>query len=559
MDTRWLAQYEPGVRYNIDTAVYASVDALLADSVAKYGSKKAFTHEGYSLSFAELAELAADFAAYLQHKLALKRGDRVALMLPNVLSYPVLLLGVLKAGCVAVNLSPNLKMTDAAYRLIDSGARVLVVADNADSELVRLLANQPIYHVLVAPTQGAPNARVGSPMAWLKQRLIRRPGREMPAGAVMLVQALRRGRRYRPEVTPVETGSCDLAVLQYTEGTTGRPKAAELTHGNLIANMLQADEWVKNTLKPGAETMAVMLPLYHIFSLTINLLLGLRLGSHQILIDNPRDTAAVVKTLSHYPISAFSGIDGLFRALLYQRGFAALDFSTWKITLASGLPIERSTAEAWRQVTGVALTEAYGLTEAGPGVCCIPLHLCLFSGTVGIPVPNTQIQIRNAAGQVLPAGQAGELWVKGPQVMRGYWMHPEETARVLDENDYLATGDVALMDAEGFVFIKGRCRDVIHVNGIPVYPEEVERIVTRLKGVRAAACIGVPDPQTGERVKLFVVRAEPALTSAEVMQHCQASLEAHQLPLVVVFKEKLPQSSIGKLKREALRQTQHRK
>lgn len=555
MDTRWLRHYGPGVRPHIDVAPYENLTAMLADSTRRYGAQTAFAYGGRNLTFAELDERVRQFAAYLQQVVQLRRGDRVALMMPNTLWYPVAWLGTVAAGCVAVNISPFAGQTEAAYRLYDSGAQLLVVADTVDGTLIPALQCPPVRHVLIAEDSQPIGFWGGRMSEWLKRYLEWQPKPAALDGTPTLKQALAAGQAqlHGFHAPPLQPG--DLAALQYSDGVNGRAKAVEITHGNLLANVHQAAEWFKNTLKPGAETFAVMLPFYYLFSLSLNMLLGIRLGAQQVLVEHTHRTDVWLRTLGRYPVSVLFGINGLFAKLLQHPALADVDFGTWKAVVSGGMALERRIAAQWQRQTGTVITEAYGLTEAGPGVCAQPLHLAPRPGSVGVPLPNTLVEIRDTAGRALPPGAVGELWVKGPQVMRGYWMRPEESAAVLDGRDYLATGDMALMDTEGFIYIKGRRSDLIEIGGHTVYPDEVEHAVLELPGVWAAACVAATDASGAHTVKLYVVRADAAVDARTVAAHCRHRLHPHQQPAEIVFCERLPQSATGKLRRAELRRT----
>lgn len=553
MNARWLQHYEPGVRHQIDVRRHAHLWVMLADSVARYGKQTAFVHGSRHLSFADVAAQATHFAAYLQQVVQLRRGDRIALMLPNTLQYPVLWLGAVQAGCVVVNISPFAGQAEAAYRLHDSGAQLMVVADTVGLEVIQALRHAPVRQVLRTGSGGEPPHFWGSHMAeWLKHPLEWQLQTESLRDIPDISQALRQGQTCVFQAPNLQAE--DLAVLQYSDGATGRPKAVEITHGNLLANLHQTEEWVKNTLQAGVETFAVALPFSYLFSLNLNMLLGLRLGARQVLIEHLHRTEAVAGALARHPVSVFFGINDLFRQLLQQKALAGVDFSTWKMVVSGGVALQRSVAEHWYRQTGTVIVEAYGLAEAASGVCAHPLHLRLNNGSVGVPLPNTRVEIRDEFGRVLPPGEVGELWVEGPQVMRGYWMRPEETAAILDKQDYLATGDVAMMDEQGFIHIKGRRSDLIRVHGQIVYPDEVEHAVLELSGVVAAACVAVPDGAGGDAVRLYVVRSGSMPSAATVRAHCHHHLAAHQQPADIVFCQRLPQSASGKLRRAELRQ-----
>ena len=551
MEKIWLNSYEPGVRAEVDVRAYSSIVDLFHNSVQKFGSRPGYTNMGVSQTYAETGAYVDQFASYLQNVLKLPRGERVAVMMPNVLQYPVAVFGILKAGYVVVNVNPLYTPRELEHQLKDSGATTILVLENFANTLEQVLARTPVKNVIVTS--------VGDMLGLLKGTLVnfvlRKVKKMVPeyriAQAVRFKDALAQGKQqpFKPLALTLE----DLAFLQYTGGTTGVAKGAELTHGNIVANMQQAGEWIKSKVVDGEETVVTALPLYHIFSLTVNLMIFTKAGAKNILITNPRDIPGFVKELKNNQVTVLTGVNTLFNALVHNPDFAGIDFSTWKISLGGGMAVQKAVAQEWKRITGTPLIEAYGLTETSPGVCVNPLNIPEYTGSIGLPIPNTDVQIRDGEGREVPVGEAGELWVKGPQVMRGYWQRPDETAKVMDAQGYLATGDVAIMNAQGYVKLVDRKKDMIVVSGFNVYPNEVEDVVAEMPGVLEVACVGVSSEKSGEAIKLFVVKKDPALSKEDIIAFCRQNLTAYKVPKDIEFRQELPKSNVGKILRKELR------
>jgi len=548
----WLKNYPAGVPEQIDVDQYASVPAMLEESFARFHDRPAFASFGRHLSYAEIDDLSRQFAGYLTGVLKLAKGDRFAIMLPNVLQYPIALFGALRAGLIVVNVNPMYSARELEHQLDDAGARAIVVLDNFAGTLQQVLANTPVEHVVttgLGDLLGFPKGPVVNFVVRHMKKMV--PGFELPR-AVRFRQALALGADHG--VPAVSLAHGDTAFLQYTGGTTGIAKGAVLTHGNMIANMLQAAAWIgSERIKPGREVIITALPLYHIFSLTANALVFARLGGLNWLITDPRDMPAFVKELRHSRFTAITGVNTLFNGLLNTPGFADLDFSNLHLTLGGGMAVQRSVADRWKKTTGCTLAEAYGLTETSPAVCINPLDLKDYNGSIGLPVPSTDVAIWSEDNQPLPIGETGELMVRGPQVMKEYWRRPDETAKVLTADGWLHTGDIARMDADGYVYIVDRKKDMILVSGFNVYPNEVEAIVMEHPGVREVAAVAAADEHSGEAVKLFVVRKDPALTAEALKQFCHDRLTAYKRPKYIEFRDSLPKSNVGKILRRELR------
>ena len=531
---------------------FPSLGAMLADSVRLYPQRDAFCNMGAALSYRELDRQSAAFANYLTGTLQLRRGDRVALMMPNLLQYPVALYGVLRAGMIVVNVNPLYTARELEHQLKDSGARAIVIVENFAATLDEVRARTPLEHVVVT----AVGDLLGTLKGALVNLVLRHVKKMVPPwslpGAVRFNDALAQGfaRRWQdPAVSPGE-----IAFLQYTGGTTGLSKGAVLTHGNVLANIEQTLALVRPVFGENDQVvMATPLPLYHILALTINCLLVNRAGGTSVLMSNPRDLPAVIKDLERYPISCMTGVNTLFNALADHPDFTRLDFSRWRLTVGGGAAIQQAVAEKWRKVTGLPLIEGYGLTETSPLVSANPVTLDRYTGTIGLPVAATEISLRDDAGRIVADGEPGELCVRGPQVMQGYWQRPDETAKVFHADGFLATGDIALRTAEGFYKLVDRKKDMIIVSGFNVYPNEIEDVIALHPGVVESACVGVPDARTGEAVKVFVVRRDPKLDEAALLAHCRDRLTAYKVPRQVEFRDALPKSNVGKILRRDLR------
>lgn len=553
MDRPWLKSYPPGVPVAIDCDAYKSLVQLFDESVARYAHRAAYTCMGGTLSYADLEQQSSALAAYLQNTLKLGKDERVALMLPNLLQYPVALFAALRAGCTVVNCNPLYTARELECQLADSGAVVLVVLENFTHVVQQALPGTCVRQVIVTGLGDS----LGLLRGMLVNTVVRHVKKMVPhwrlEHAVPWRDALRKGREAK-WVCP-DLGRDDLAFLQYTGGTTGSAKAAMLTHGNILANLQQASAWIAADLLAGEETVITALPMSHIFALTANCLVFLQLGARNVLIPNPRDLPAFVRALAGVRFSVITGVNTLFNALLNRSDFRQIDFSRLKVSLGGGMAVQQSVAERWQHLTGCTLIEAYGLTEASPAVTMNPLQLDRYNGSIGLPLPSTDVVIRDAAGNNLPYGEAGELCVCGPQVMQGYWQRPEETAAVMSIDGFLKTGDIATMDAAGFIRIVDRKKDMIIVSGYNVYPNEVEAVVASHPGVLECALVGVPDRNTGEALKLHVVKRDPGLTVGELIAHCREQLSAYKVPHRIRFCEELPKSSVGKVLRRELRES----
>jgi long-chain acyl-CoA synthetase len=550
VDRIWLKQYPVGVPADIDPDSYASLRDMFEEACATHRHLPAYTNMGATLSFAQLDELSRAFAAWLQHKAGLAPGDRVALMMPNTLQYPIALWGVLRAGMVVVNTNPLYTPRELEHQLQDSGAKVIVIVENFAHVLQEVLPRTALKHVLITGIGDL----LGFPRGFIVNFVLRHVRKQVPAwsmpGASTFKSALGGGLGLKLE--PVTLGPQDIAFLQYTGGTTGVAKAAVLTHRNLVANVLQANAWINPALEnQAAGTVITALPLYHIFSLTANCLLFLRLGAHNVLITNPRDFPAFVAELKKYKFFFISGVNTLFNALLHTPGFESVDFSALRISLGGGMAVQRVVAERWKKVTGNVLTQAWGLTETSPAACINPMGVD-FNGSIGLPISSTDVSIRDDAGKELPVNGVGEICVFGPQVMNGYWNKPDETEKVMF-GDWLRTGDVGRMDPDGFVFIEDRKKDMILVSGFNVYPNEIESIAAAHPGVLEVAAVAQPDENSGEVVALFVVKKDPALTAEALIAFCRTELTGYKVPKHVYFRTELPKTNVGKILRRALR------
>ena len=551
LERPWLDNYPSGVPAAIDVGEYPSIVAVLDEANADYRDRPAFSNFGKALTFADVDRLSRQFAAYLLGELQLKKGDRVAIMLPNCLQYPVAIFGVLRAGLTVVNVNPMYTARELRHQLEDSGAKAILVLDNFGDTVQEVLDHLPGVRAI---TSGLGDM-LGFPKGSIVNFVLKYVKKMVPdyriEGAVRFRDALTLGQMHPlPEVA---IGHDDIAFLQYTGGTTGVAKGAMLTHANMIANMQQVGAWITTQLERGNEVAIAALPLYHIFSLTACAMVFMRIGAHVVLVTNPRDMPEFVKILKSAPFSILPGVNTLFNGLLNTPGFEQLDFSHLKVTLGGGMAVQRAVAEKWKQVTGCTLAEAYGLTETSPGVCINPLDLKDYNGSIGLPLPSTDVCVKDDAGKVLATGEIGELCVKGPQVMKGYWQRPEETAKVIDGDGWLHTGDMARMDERGYFYIVDRKKDMILVSGFNVYPNEIEDVVAMMPGVLEVAAIGVPDDKSGEAVKVFIVRKDPALTADQVKAFCRENLTGYKLPRYIEFRDSLPKSNVGKILRKELR------
>jgi long-chain acyl-CoA synthetase len=552
MEKVWLKSYPEGVSAEIDLHAFSSLADLLEDSCQRFRNQLAYTHMGATLRYADVNGLSLAFAAYLQQALELQKGERVAIMLPNLLQHPVATLGILRAGLVVVNVNPLYTPCELKHQLADSGAAAIVILENFAHVLANVLADTRIRHVLIT--------RVGDllpfPRSVLVNSVVKHVRRLVPVyairGAVDFSQALKTGAGLRLQA-PALTHD-DVAFLQYTGGTTGVAKGAILSHGNMLANTLQIADWFGDVLTEGEESAITALPLYHIFALTANCLLFIKIGGHNHLITNPRDLRRLVKYLAKHRFSFITGVNTLYNALINTPGFDHIDFSKLKLAIGGGMAVQSAVAERWHRLTGTVLLEGYGLTETAPVVCINPIDLKQFSGCVGLPIASTEVAICDDAGNELPYGAAGELCVRGPQVMKGYWNQPEETRKVLSADGWCRTGDIATVDERGFVRIVDRKKDMILVSGFNVYPNEIEAVVASHPSVLEVGAIGIPDGACGEAIKICVVRKDPGLTAEALRAHCRQQLTAYKVPKYVEFCDELPKTTVGKILRRALRE-----
>ena len=549
MEKIWLKSYREGVPAEIDLNEYASINDMLAQSCRKFRDRPAFHNLGATITYAELDCLSRNFAAWLQ-SLGLPKGSRVALMMPNLLQYPVAMFGALRAGMILVNVNPLYTARELEHQLKDSGAEVIVILENFAHVLEKAIANTAVQHVVTTQVGDL----LPAPRRIMVNFAVKHVKKMVPewriGGAIEFRTALDRGARAPlDEATP---SHADIAFLQYTGGTTGRSKGAMLTHGGLIANMLQACAWSRGILEESCETVVTALPLYHVFSLTTNCLLFMKLGGMNLLITNPKDMPEFVKELRKTPWTVISGVNTLFNGLLNAPGFADLDFSRVKFALGGGAAVHRTVAERWQAVTHSSILQGYGLTETSPFVSCCPLDK-VYSGSIGLPLPSTEVAMLDEEGHELPPGAEGEICVKGPQVMAGYWQMPGETAAAFTPNGWLRTGDIGIMDEDGFMRITDRKKDMILVSGFNVYPNEIENVIAAVPGVVECGVIGVPDMIAGEVVKAYVVTQDPNLSADEIVAFCRQSLTNYKVPRIIEFRADLPKTPVGKILRRELR------
>jgi long-chain acyl-CoA synthetase len=547
----WLANYPQGIPAEIDMDKYASIVSVLNEACATYGDRPAFANFGKQLTYAEVDRLSMQFANYLLHELKLKKGDRVALMMPNVLQYPIAIFGALRAGLTVVNTNPMYTARELKHQLVDSGASAIVVLENFAHVVAEVVGQTQVKQVILTGV----GDMLGFPKGALINFVLRHIKKQVPdydlPGAIGFREALASGARHT--LPDIDIRGHDIAFLQYTGGTTGVAKGAMLTHRNLVANMQQASAWLGTNSKPGHEVIITALPLYHIFALTANGLVFMKFGGLNYLITNPRDMKGFVAELKKIPFTAITGVNTLFNGLLNTPGFDEVDFSHMHLSLGGGMAVQRAVAERWKKVTGVTLVEAYGLTETSPAACMNPMDLADYNGAIGLPIPSTEACVKDDAGQQLPVGEVGELCIRGPQVMAGYWQRPEETAKVIDAEGWLHTGDMAKMDEKGFFYIVDRKKDMILVSGFNVYPNEVEDVIALMPGVLEVAAVGVPDEKSGEAVKVVIVKKDPNLTAEQVKAFCRENLTGYKHPKLVEFRTELPKSNVGKILRRELR------
>jgi long-chain acyl-CoA synthetase len=550
----WLEHYPKGVPAEINVNTYASVRDVFDESVAKYAGRPAYTCMGKTITFGELDTLSMAFGAYLQAN-GCKKGTRIALMMPNILQYPICLFGILRSGCTVVNVNPLYTARELEHQLIDSGAEMIVVVENFAATVQEVIGHTKLRRVIVTS--------IGELLGFkgiVVDLVLRRVKKMIPAwqlpDAIKLSDALASGRSGKMERVPLTHD--DVAFLQYTGGTTGVAKGAVLLHRNIVANLLQARAWISPFLGE-REIIVTPLPLYHIFSLTANCLTFMTLGGQNILIPNPRDIPAFVKELRKFKFTALTGVNTLFNALVNNPEFGQLDFSSMHLTLGGGMAVQEAVAVKWKLLTGCTLIEAYGLTETSPAATINPLDLPAYNGTIGLPISSTELALRDDLGKDVALGAPGEICIRGPQVMAGYWNRPDETAKAMTPDGFFMTGDIGVMDEQGFVKIVDRKKDMILVSGFNVYPNEIEGVVAMHPGVLESAAVGVPDAKSGEAVKLFVVKKDEALTADDVLQHCRAQLTGYKMPREIEFRKDLPKSNVGKILRRELRDEARRK
>ncbi|TMG75191.1 MAG: long-chain-fatty-acid--CoA ligase [Betaproteobacteria bacterium] len=549
MDRIWLKHYPNGVPPQIDYRQYRSIGDLFEKNVARYRDRPAYYNMGKTISFGDLDRLSRDFGAWLQAK-GLARGARVAVMMPNCLQYPVCVFGILRAGFAVVNVNPLYTARELEHQLKDSGSEAIVILENFAHVLQQVIARTPVKHVVVAALGDVLGFR--GPIVNFVVRRVKKmvPPWRIPR-AVRFNAMLKESARL--ELKPAEVGHEDVAFLQYTGGTTGLSKGAVLLHRNILANIEQASAWLLPGLKSETAVIITALPLYHIFSLTVNCLMMMKIGGLNILITNPRDIPGFVKELGRHKYNVITGVNTLFNAFLNNPEFLKLDFSHVRICVGGAMAVQKAVADKWKQVTGRTLLEGYGLTETSPCATMNPLDLQEYNGSIGLPLPSTEVALRDDNGKEAPLGSPGEIWVRGPQVMKGYWNSLGETAKVLGPDGFLATGDIGVMDEKGYVRIVDRKKDMLLVSGFNVYPNEIESVVMMHPGVLECAVVGVPDSHSGEVPKLFVVKKDPALTEADIRRHCEANLTGYKRPRHIEFRKELPKTNVGKILRRALR------
>ncbi|AIN18680.1 MULTISPECIES: long-chain-fatty-acid--CoA ligase FadD [Yersinia] len=553
MEKVWLKRYPADVPAEIDPDRYSSLVEMFENAALRYADQPAFINMGEVMTFRKLEERSRAFAAYLQQGLGLQKGDRVALMMPNLLQYPIALFGILRAGMVVVNVNPLYTPRELEHQLNDSGAVAIVIVSNFAHTLEKIVFKTQVKHVILTRMGDQLSTAKGTLVNFVVKYIKRLVPKYYLPDAISFRTALQKGRRMqyvKPDVI-----NTDMAFLQYTGGTTGVAKGAMLTHRNMQSNLEQAKAAYAPLLQPGHELVVTALPLYHIFALTMNCLLFIELGGRSLLITNPRDIPGMVKELSRYPFTAMTGVNTLFNALLNNEEFTQLDFSTLRLSVGGGMPVQKAVAEKWENLTGKHLLEGYGLTECSPLVTGNPYDLKHYSGSIGLPVPSTDVRLVDDEGNDVALGEPGELWVRGPQVMLGYWQRPEATDEVLKQG-WLATGDIATIDEQGFLRIVDRKKDMILVSGFNVYPNEIEDVVALHAKVLESAVVGVPNEVSGETVKLFVVKKDVSLTQEELLTHCRRYLTGYKVPKIVEFRDELPKSNVGKILRRELRDEQ---
>ena len=551
MEKAWLKSYPRGMPETIDVDAYQSVAEVFDQAVAKYGDSPSFTNLGTTLSYAEMDRLTDNLASYLQRLPNMRKGDRVAIMMPNVLQNPIAIFAALRGGFTVVNTNPLYTTRELKHQLSDSGAKAIIVMENFCHVLQEVVDETPIQHVITTQLGDMlkfPKSLIVNLVVKYVKKMV--PEFSLPR-SIGFKAALKIGAQKSYDA--VKCSHEEIAFLQYTGGTTGVAKGAMLTHRNMIANMQQASAWIKDKVEENKETIITALPLYHIFSLTANCLTFMKVGAQNYLITNPRDMPNFVKELQHVSFTAITGVNTLFVGLMNTPGFDKIDFSRLKLTLGGGMAVQKPVAERWKKATGAPLLEAYGLTETSPAVCINPLNLAEYNGSIGLPVPSTEVSIQDENGKLLPQGESGELCVRGPQVMKGYWHREDETAKVITPDGWFKTGDVAKMDASGYFRIIDRLKDMILVSGFNVFPNEVETIIAEHEGVLEVGVIGEADEKCGEIVKAVIVKKDQSLTKEDVIKHCKKSLTGYKVPRIIEFRSELPKTNVGKILRRELR------
>ena len=552
MDKIWLKSYPEDVPAEIPTPEFKSLREMIEFSFNEFPDRPAYTNMGTTLTYSDLDKLSLKFACYLQKTLGLVRGERVAIMLPNVLQYPVALIGLFRAGLVAVNVNPLYTARELRHQLTDSGAKCIIILENFANTLEEVIADTSVEHIVTT--------QIGDLLGWPKSAVtnfvLKRIKTSVPSfslpGRVRLRSALRTGAKH--DLDHIELGYADIAFLQYTGGTTGVSKGAMLSHRNMVFNVHQSRVWQADIYADLERIIAITaLPLYHIFSLQSNCLSVMYQGGENILISNPRDATGFVKELSRHKFCYISGVNTLFASLLNTPGFADLDFSNLRLTIGGGMAVQEAISRKWQEVTGLIITQAYGLTETSPAAISNPLQLKHFTGSIGLPISSTEATIRDDDGNELALGEIGEICIRGPQIMEGYWQQPDETENVMLPGGWFRTGDVGRMDENGFFYIEDRKKDMILVSGFNVFPNEIEGIAVEMEGVLEAAAIGIPDEKSGEVVKLYVVRSDPSVTENDVLNFCRDNLTGYKVPKEIEFREDLPKTNVGKILRRALR------
>ena len=553
MDKIWLKNYQSGIPATIEDQMekYRSLADLLEESFSRFSQNQAFTCMGKGFNYQEVDELSQQFASYLQNDLKLKKGDRVAIMMPNILQYPIALFGILRGGFVAVNVNPLYTARELQHQLKDSGAKAIVIFESGCHTLQNVLDKTEVEHVLTTNI----GDMLGFPKSLIVNLVVKKVKKMVPAwsipGSKAFVAELRKGNAKtfrKPELKP-----SDIAFLQYTGGTTGVAKGAILTHRNMIANMCQARAWLSPAISIGKETIISPLPLYHIFSLTVSFIFT-SVGGNNVLITNPRDMPGFVKELKNWKFTVITGVNTLFNGLLNNAEFASVDFSHLKLSVGGGMAVQKAVAEKWKKVTGKTLIEAYGLTETSPAACVNPLNIKEYNGFIGLPIPSTDVVIKDDNDRTLGVGEVGEICIKGPQVMPGYWNRDDETAKVMTADGFFKSGDIGVMNNDGFIKIVDRKKDMILVSGFNVYPNEIEDVVASHPKVFEVAAIGVPDEKSNEAVKLFIVKKDESLTAEEIIAFCRTELTSYKVPKAVEFRKELPKTNVGKILRKDLRE-----